>query len=72
MCTVNKFRYVTSEIKFSLLITKLQRIIMLRFESQFYEYVGVTAKQMRHVRFDALESKIARFAKKPTIICKFM
>jgi len=34
--------------------------------------VGVTAKQMRHVRFDALESKIARFAKKPTITCKFM
>lgn len=45
---------------------------MLRFESLFYEYGGVAVKQMRHVRLDALESEIARFAKKATITCKFM
>lgn len=45
---------------------------MLRLESLFNEYGGVTAKQMRYARLDALEFEIARFAKRPTITCKFM
>jgi hypothetical protein len=47
VCTVNEFRYITSEIDLQFpLNTKLQRIIMPRFESLFYEYGGVTAKQI--------------------------